>query len=131
VFGPTPGLFAGSEDCLYLNIYSPAVPAAAGRGVDRSALKPVMVWLHGGGFIEGSGAEYYPRALVEKEVVVVTLNYRLASLGFLTFGNSVVGGNMGLRDQLEALRWVQRYIHHFGGDPDKVLHQDLGVKCWI
>jgi carboxylesterase type B len=69
VFGPTPGLFAGSEDCLYLNIYSPALPAAAGRGVDRSALKPVMVWLHGGGFIEGSGAEYYPRALVEKEVI--------------------------------------------------------------
>lgn len=126
IFGPTPGRLAGSEDCLYLNIYTPALPAITaggggiGRTIDRSALKPVMVWIHGGGFIEGSGGEYYPSALVEKEVVVVTLNYRLASLGFLSFGNSVVGGNMGLRDQLEALRWVQRYIHHFGGDPDKV-----------
>ena len=112
-----------SKDCLYLNIYTPALPVAAvgaGGPTDRAALKPVMVWIHGGGFIEGGGGEYYPCGLVEKEVVVVTLNYRLASLGFLTFGNSVVGGNMGLKDQLEALRWVQRYIHNFGGDPAKV-----------
>lgn len=124
VLGPAAGSFVGSEDCLYLNIYTPALPTAAvgnGGGLpDRSALKPVMVWIHGGGFVEGSGGQYYPRGLVEKEVVVVTLNYRLASLGFLSFGNTVVSGNMGLRDQLEALRWVQRYIHNFGGDPDRV-----------
>ncbi len=106
LFGPAAGRFAGSEDCLYLNIYSPALPVTAGAGggaTDRSALKPVMVWFHGGGFIEGSGGEYYPRALVEKEVVVVTLNYRLASLGFLTFANSVVGGNMGLRQEYQDI----------------------------
>jgi len=113
-YGPDVGKIKGSEDCLYLNIFSPSLTRS------KAALKPVMVWIHGGGFVQGSGAEYIPAQLAKQDVVVVTLNYRLAGLGFLTFGNDLVAGNMGLRDQIEALKWVKRYINSFGGDPDQI-----------
>jgi len=128
-FGPAapqrPGLLnqigpAGtSEDCLTLNVYTPA-PDDAGR--------PVMVWIHGGGFVTGSGslAWYDGTSFARRgDVVVVTLNYRLGALGFLhladlggpEFGASGVNG---LADQIAALRWVRDNIAGFGGDPGRV-----------
>ncbi|XP_049801482.1 esterase FE4-like [Schistocerca nitens] len=110
----------GSEDCLYLNVYTPQVPS----GDDDSTTKlPVMVWLHGGGFVEGSGtaAAHGPDFLVDSGVILVTVNYRLGVLGFLSTGDSVVPGNMGLKDQVAALRWVKDNIINFGGDPTNVI----------
>ncbi|XP_047106559.1 venom carboxylesterase-6-like [Schistocerca piceifrons] len=82
--------------------------------------KAVMVWIHGGCFTEGSGESAKPNYFVDNDVIVVSINYRLGLLGFLSTGDGVVPGNMGLKDQAEALRWVQRNIEAFGGDPDKV-----------
>jgi carboxylesterase type B len=86
------------------------------------ALKPVMLWIHGGGFTIGSGTEreYDPTRLLDKDVVVVSINYRLGPLGFMTFGNNKVVGNMGLKDQNMAIKWVKNYIRYFGGNPDKI-----------
>lgn len=108
-----------SEDCLFLNIWSP--------GLD-DARRPVMVWIHGGAFSIGSGSSptYDGSTLSRRnDVVVVTLNYRLNLLGFLNL-NQVTGGkipatgNEGLLDQVAALNWVREYISIFGGDPDNV-----------
>lgn len=99
-----------NEDCLFLNIYAPEEPGEY----------PVMVWLHGGAFIYGSGgASYEPERLVEQGVVVVTLNYRLGALGFLPHG-ALGNSNFGLQDQQLALKWVQENIAGFGGDPGNV-----------
>jgi len=113
-YGDSANKFTGDEDCLHLNIFSPSLTQS------KDALKPVMIWIHGGGYIFGSGNEYIPIALLKKDVVVVTINYRLAVMGYLTFANDIVSGNMGLRDQLEAIKWVKRFIHNFGGDPNKI-----------
>ena len=106
------GAAAGNEDCLYLNVYAPA----------EADDLPVMVWMHGGAFILGSGGgEYDPTRLVDKDVIVVTLNYRLGLLGFLAHpGLEHDGGNFGLMDQQQALRWVKDNIASFGGDADNV-----------
>ena len=112
--GPT------DEDCLYLNVWSPA--QSAGERL------PVMVWLHGGSFETGSGSmEIYSGGdLAAEGVVVVTVNYRLGPLGFLSHpalseeAPSGVSGNYGLLDQIAALEWVQRNIAGFGGDPGNV-----------
>jgi len=107
-----------SEDCLYLNVYS--------ESLDPQARRPVMVWIHGGGFQFGTGAGYDPQHLVRKGVVVVTINYRLGVLGFLAHpelsAESPHGasGNYGQLDQIESLEWVKRNIAAFGGDPDNV-----------
>ncbi len=104
-----------SEDCLSLNVWTPPVTAGAGK-------HPVMVWIHGGGFVNGSGDIYNARAMAAQgHIVVVTLNYRLGALGFLA--HPALGGdagNYGLADQQAALRWVQHNIADFGGDPGKV-----------
>jgi len=108
-----------SEDCLYLNIWS---PAADGRK------RPVMVWIHGGSFTYGSGSSplYDGASFAAKgDVVVVTINYRLGVFGFLdlsAFGGEAYAesGNCGLLDQVAALRWVRDNIEAFGGDPDNV-----------
>jgi para-nitrobenzyl esterase len=99
-FGPRPEM---SEDCLYLNVWAPG-------GDDL----PVMVWLHGGGFTVGFANALDGDRLSAEGIVVVTLNYRLGSLGWLG------GGNHGLLDVVEALRWVRRHIAAFGGDPQSV-----------
>ncbi|KAL8570874.1 hypothetical protein ACOMHN_023547 [Nucella lapillus] len=102
-----------SEDCLFLNVYAP--PALPG---DRL---PVLVWIHGGGFIVGSGEVFEGDVLVaEGGVIVVTFNYRLGVLGFLCTGDDSSAGNFGLWDQREALKWVHDYVFYFGGDPRKV-----------
>jgi para-nitrobenzyl esterase len=111
---------AQDEDCLYLNVWSPA--KSAGERL------PVMVWIHGGSFETGSGAValYDGRYLAAKGVVVVTINYRLGPLGFLSHpalsaeSAEGVSGNYGLLDQVAALEWVQKNIAGFGGDPDSV-----------
>jgi para-nitrobenzyl esterase len=114
-----PGDPTGSdEDCLNLNVWTPA-PDDAGR--------PVLVWLHGGGFTTGTGASalFAGRHLAAKGVVVVTVNYRLGALGLLAHpefaGDGYRGwGNWSLHDQIAALRWVQENVAAFGGDPGNV-----------
>ncbi|XP_040017936.1 fatty acyl-CoA hydrolase precursor, medium chain [Gasterosteus aculeatus] len=103
-----------SEDCLYLNIYTPAKKAPGTK-------MPVMVWIHGGGFIFGAASLYDGSALAAyQDVVVVVIQYRLGFLGFLSTGDEHMSGNFGMLDQVEALRWVQQHIHNFGGNPDLV-----------
>jgi para-nitrobenzyl esterase len=111
------GSKATSEDCLTLNVWTPPV----GPGVGK---RPVMVWIHGGGFVTGSGDIYNSRWLAAQgHIVVVTINYRLSALGFLAHPSLGTGGdvgNYGLADQQAALRWVKHNIADFGGDPAKV-----------
>lgn len=105
-------LVRGEEDCLTLNIYAPAVAHA-----------PVMVWLHGGSFQMGAGSNYNPRLLAQEQgVVVVTLNYRLGPVGFLTERSLAGerGGNYGFADQQLALKWVRDNVAAFGGDARNV-----------
>ncbi|XP_063801800.1 fatty acyl-CoA hydrolase precursor, medium chain-like [Pseudophryne corroboree] len=103
-----------SEDCLYLNIFSPA-----DRG--QSARLPVMVFIHGGGLVLGGALLYEGSAMSAFEnVVVVSIQYRVGLMGFLSSGDKQLPGNYGFFDQVEALRWVQRNIADFGGDPKSV-----------
>uniref|UniRef100_H0V5V8 Carboxylic ester hydrolase n=1 Tax=Cavia porcellus TaxID=10141 RepID=H0V5V8_CAVPO len=103
-----------SEDCLYLNIYTPAY-ASEGSNL------PVMVWIHGGALVGGSASEFDGSKLVASEdVIVVTIQYRLGVLGFFSTGDQHATGNWGYLDQVAALRWVQQNIFHFGGNPDHV-----------
>ncbi|XP_046988683.1 venom carboxylesterase-6-like [Schistocerca americana] len=104
----------GNEDCLHLNVYGPEA------ALQKQELKAAMVWIHGGCFTGTSGDSAIPNYYVDQDVVFVSINYRLGLLGFLSTGDEVVPGNMGLKDQTEALRWVQRNIAVFGGDPEKV-----------
>ncbi len=120
---PFPGLAEKpepqSEDCLYLNVFTPAADGAR---------RPVMVWIHGGAFCMGSGSSrsYTTGTLAANGgIVLVTLNYRLGALGFLnlkelTGGRIPATGNEGLQDQVAALRWVKENVAAFGGDPDNV-----------
>lgn len=100
-------------DCLRLNIY---VPSQAGS---RNPL-PVLVWIHGGNFSGGSAGEYQPKSLLNHDIIVVTINYRLGPYGFLCLDIPAVPGNQGLKDQHEALRWIRNNIAAFGGNPYKV-----------
>lgn len=129
----------GSDDCLYLNVYT--------QSTETSILRPVMFWIHGGGFIFGSGNDlfYGPDYLMKKDIVLVTVNYRLGvfgedsisctskyillrfklillqlELGFLNLEDKVAPGNQGLKDQVMALQWVHDNIKSFGGDPENV-----------
>ncbi|MFD4640272.1 carboxylesterase/lipase family protein [Lentzea sp. NPDC058436] len=99
-----------AEDCLYLNVTRP--PKARNR--------PVLVWIHGGGFTSGAGADYGVDQLVRNGSVVVTINYRLGAFGYFGFPGLAGSGAFGLRDQQAALEWVQRNIRQFGGDPRNV-----------
>lgn len=113
-------LGATSEDCLYLNVWTPANA--------RKQHLPVIVWIHGGGFTNGSSAMplYWGDRLASRDVVVVTIAYRLGVFGFLAHPELTAelphasSGNYGLLDQIAALRWVQRNIAAFGGDPSRV-----------
>ncbi|XP_030024687.2 venom carboxylesterase-6 [Manduca sexta] len=111
--------YKGDEDCLFLNVYTPALPDKL-SGYNPKLV--VMVWIHGGAFAVGSGNAflYGPDHLVSAGVVLVTLNYRLGALGFLSLENDEVPGNMGLKDQVMALKWVRDNIEAFGGDPNRV-----------
>jgi para-nitrobenzyl esterase len=117
---PLPGMDVGrtDEDCLYLNVFAPA------GGAER---RPVMVWIHGGGFVIGSGSQpiYDGGPLARRgDVVVVTINYRLGALGFLDATGACpelgAATNAGMRDQVAALEWVRSSVEAFGGDPGNV-----------
>jgi para-nitrobenzyl esterase len=116
------------EDCLCLNIYTPSM---AGR-------RPVMVYIHGGNFVEGAGSQAWtdPSALARRgDVVVVTINYRLGALGWLfleELGGSELGAdcNAGLRDQIAALQWIAHNVGAFGGDPGNVTLFGYSAGAW-
>lgn len=121
MLGPLLGLDIGNtgEDCLRLNVWTPACDGAR---------RPVLVWIHGGAFVMGAGSQtiYSGETLARRgDVVVVTLNYRLGSFGFLHLdeisgGRVPATGNEGLLDQIAALEWVRDEIAAFGGDPERV-----------
>lgn len=121
----------GSEDCLYLNVWTKAVSTVEKR--------PVIVYLHGGGFTTGSGSDqmYDGEVLANKDIVYVSINYRVGIFGFLTNpqlseeSTDKVSGNYGILDMIEALKWVQTNITQFGGDPDNVtiMGQSAGANA--
>ncbi|XP_047107326.1 venom carboxylesterase-6-like [Schistocerca piceifrons] len=106
----------GEEDCLHLNIFTPKLPTPNGV----SPLLDVFVFIHGGGFMSGSGRYFGPDYLLDHEVIVVTINYRLGILGFLSTEDEQLPGNNGLKDQSMAFRWIQANIASFGGNPASI-----------
>ncbi|CAG5125107.1 unnamed protein product [Candidula unifasciata] len=104
------------EDCLYLNIYVPGTEEAGQTGRKL----PVIVWIHGGGFVAGSAFPEPEKLVVRGGVIVVTINYRLGVFGFLSTGDDALPGNNGLWDQYVAIKWVKDYITFFGGDDQSV-----------
>ncbi len=121
--GETPP--ALSEDCLYLNIWT---PVSSKKTKSAHELLPVIVWIYGGGYINGSASMplYWGDRLAQKGVIVVTIAYRIGPLGFLAHPELTresphdSSGNYGLMDQIAALEWIQRNIAAFGGDPKNV-----------
>lgn len=122
-WGAKPGTISdgSSEDCLYLNVWTPA-------GNTAKSKLPVMVWIHGGGFTGGSGSspQNFGNEFAKKGVVLITINYRLGRLGFFAhpalskeFPNEPKG-NYGYMDQIAALQWIQKNIAAFGGGPKNV-----------
>ena len=109
-----------SEDCLFLNIWTPTLPKEG----SNENLKSVYVWIHGGGFMGGSASgPMYDGAILAatQDMVVVTINYRLGALGFLVSPDGVSApGNAGMWDQVMALEWIQDHIKYFGGDSNQV-----------
>lgn len=117
----------GSEDCLYINVYTPQLPEG-----ETPELLDVLAFIHGGAFYLGKSGYHGPSVLLQKDIVLVTFNYRLGPLGFLSTGDSIVPGNNGLKDQVLALKWIQRNIAAFGGNPDSVTLGGLsagGASC--
>uniref|UniRef100_A0AAR2JHH3 Carboxylic ester hydrolase n=1 Tax=Pygocentrus nattereri TaxID=42514 RepID=A0AAR2JHH3_PYGNA len=103
-----------SEDCLYLNVYTPSQRSAAEK-------LPVMFWIHGGGLYMGGAIQYDGSVLAAYEnIVVVVIQYRLGILGYFSTGDEHARGNWGFLDQVLALQWVQQNIESFGGDPNSV-----------
>jgi len=113
----------GDEDCLNINVYTPSLKA--------NSKKAVIVYLHGGAFLIGGNTEstFGPEYLLNNDVVLVAVNYRLGPLGFLATKDGAATGNFGLKDQILALKWVQKNIAVFGGDPDNVtlMGEDSGA----
>ncbi|CAM9438999.1 unnamed protein product [Bubo scandiacus] len=103
-----------SEDCLYLNVYTPV-------STEKKEKLPVFVWIHGGGLVFGAASSYDGSALAAFDnVVVVTIQYRLGIAGYFSTGDQHARGNWGYLDQVAALQWIQENIIHFGGDPGSV-----------
>uniref|UniRef100_A0A1B0AZH6 carboxylesterase n=1 Tax=Glossina palpalis gambiensis TaxID=67801 RepID=A0A1B0AZH6_9MUSC len=120
------GIIEGTEDCLYLNVYSKNINCANSK-------LPVMVWIHGGGFTTGSGIRNFicgPDYFMMENIVLVTFNYRLSMFGFLSLCDPrvQVPGNAGLKDQMLAIQWVKDNIDYFGGDSENItlFGQDAG-----
>ncbi|CAL8100204.1 unnamed protein product [Orchesella dallaii] len=110
------GVLGGDEDCLTLNVFTPVKFKSKGK----KKLLNVIVYIHGGFFHNGGGAFWRPNYFMDEDVVLVTLNYRLNSLGFLNTGDGAIRGNMGMKDQTMALRWLKENVEVFGGDPNKI-----------
>ncbi len=126
-----PDIWIGQEDCLWLNIFT--------RDLVVKKSRPVIVFFHGGNFVRGSAAEYDADYILDEEVVLVTVNYRLGTticddvnlsrmiviyfigmFGFMSTEDISSPGNYGMFDQVAALQWVRQNIHAFSGDPNKV-----------
>lgn len=105
----------GDEDCLFINVYTKEVPKPGKK-------YPVLVWVHGGGYTNGTGNKdlYSPDYFMSRDIIVVSMNYRLGAFGFLSLQTPECPGNNGLKDIRLSLRWIQKNISHFGGDPDNV-----------
>lgn len=103
-----------SEDCLYLNVYT--------KGINATNLRPVIAFIHPGGFyiLSGSSSNFGADYLMEEDIVLVTFNYRLAFLGFTSVDSTEGIANAGFKDKSLALAWIQDHIHHFGGDKNSV-----------
>ncbi|GJQ73730.1 hypothetical protein Trydic_g14064 [Trypoxylus dichotomus] len=114
---PQPNNKNSSEDCLMLNVYTNELPTNG-----KEVRKPVVVFFHPGGFYAYTGAIYMfgPQYLLDEDIVLVTANYRLGSLGFLSTGTKEAPGNNGFKDQVVVLKWIRDHIKVFGGDPDMV-----------
>jgi len=106
----------GTEDCLFLNVYVPE------KYIDSQEKAPVLYWIYGGALVVGSNTydEYGPNIWMDRDIIVVAVNYRLGALGFLSTVSEEIPGNLGHWDQALGLRWVNENIHHFGGDPGQV-----------
>ncbi|XP_020709423.2 juvenile hormone esterase-like [Athalia rosae] len=111
-FDPFLKKIVGDEDCLYLNVASKSLEGS----------RPVMVWIHGGAFILGSSSYeiYSPDYLMKADIVFVSINYRVGPFGFFQLDHPAAPGNVGLKDQIAALKWVKENIARFGGDPNNV-----------
>ena len=107
-----PDIWIGNEDCLWLNVYT--------RDLVVSKKRPVIVWIHGGNFVRGSASDYEPDYILDEDIVLVTIQYRLGMFGFLSNEDSSAPGNYGMLDQVAALQWVKTNIAAFSGDPNKV-----------
>uniref|UniRef100_A0A1I8JTH5 Carboxylic ester hydrolase n=1 Tax=Anopheles arabiensis TaxID=7173 RepID=A0A1I8JTH5_ANOAR len=105
----------GAEDCLYMNIYTTSLD-----GGQRQTGLSTLFYIHGGAFMFGGGGLFSPNHVLRKPKIMVTFNYRLGPLGFLSTEDDIVPGNFGLKDQVAALQWVRKNIHHFGGDPERI-----------
>uniref|UniRef100_A0A182T1B0 Carboxylic ester hydrolase n=1 Tax=Anopheles maculatus TaxID=74869 RepID=A0A182T1B0_9DIPT len=109
----------GKEDCLYLNVYRPFKSNTTEAADNATEPLATLVYIHGGGFLAGYNSPLVAGAekLMDHKVILVTVAYRLGAFGFLSTGDAAASGNFGLKDQRLALRWVQRNIQTFGGDP--------------
>merc|ERR1712212_597437 len=110
-----PGAVLGSEDCLHLAVHTPELPSAS-----HNPRLPVMVYIHGGSFMLGGYVGAGPGKLLERDMVLVSIQYRVGPLGFMCLPDDEIPGNAGLLDQLLALEWIHDHIADFGGDPDRV-----------
>ncbi|XP_046743574.1 venom carboxylesterase-6-like [Diprion similis] len=120
----------GSEDCLYLNIFTQQKFQNSRKELNKTK-RAVMVYVINDIFGNNNNSLYKPDDLLEHDVVLVTVNYRLDFFGFFTTGNEVAPGNYGLKDVLEALRWLQRNIAAFGGDPNRVTLMGHGLGAGV
>jgi carboxylesterase type B len=128
----------GDENCLIVNVFSPRVSLkkkcsgivtdfcvqlpgnASDPNTTYDDLLPVIYWIHGGGFSLGSVLTYSAEKYMDKDVVLVEVQYRLGPLGWLSLNTDEVPGNAGLFDQIEGLRWTQKFVKYFGGNPNSV-----------
>lgn len=125
-----PRILKGSEDCLYVNVYTPQLPVDSAE----PKLLDVIAFIHGGAYIEGESKLHDPSILLDRDLVLVTFNYRVGILGFLSTEDEVVPGNNGLKDQVLALKWIQQNIAFFGGNPKSVTlggHSSGGGSCHL
>ena len=107
-----PDIWIGAEDCLWLSVFT--------RDLVLKKKRPVLVWFHGGNFVRGSAADYEPDYLLDEEMVLVTVNYRLGLFGFMSTEDEHAPGNYGMLDQVAALQWVRKNIESFSGDPTRI-----------
>ncbi|CAB4057118.1 Liver carboxylesterase 1,Putative inactive carboxylesterase 4,Carboxylesterase 1E,Carboxylesterase 1D,Esterase B1,Esterase CM06B1,Liver carboxylesterase B-1,Cholinesterase 1,Acetylcholinesterase,Cholinesterase 2,Acetylcholinesterase 1 [Lepeophtheirus salmonis] len=107
-----PDVWIGEEDCLWLNVFS--------RDLAVNKKRPVIVWIHGGNFVRGSAADYEPDYLLDEDIVLVTIQYRLGMFGFLSSEDQYAPGNYGMLDQVAALQWVKTNIDAFSGDVNHI-----------